>query len=123
MHLHGSGTPPSDDYENGLLRHTITRIMAILLGMVTELHPAMIMKMDTPPYDYPHYGYPPWNGSGTPPSDDYENGAAPPYDYPHYGYPPWNSMEVELSIELLGYSVATFLDEEKALFLQAWPFM
>ena len=94
VHLHGSGTPPSDDYENGA----------------------------APPYDYPHYGYPPWNGSGTPPSDDYENGAAPPYDYPHYGYPPWNSMEVELSIELLGYSVATFLDEEKAAFLAGLAF-
>jgi hypothetical protein len=94
VHLHGSGTPPSDDYENGA----------------------------APPYDYPHYGYPSWNGSGTPPSGDYENGAPPPYDYPHYGYPPWNSMEVELSIELLGYSVATFLDEEKAAFLAGLAF-
>ena len=86
----------------------------------------------TPPsgdYEYPQYGippmnydYPPWNGYGTPPSGDYENGAAPPYDYPHYGYPPWNSMEVELSIELLGYSVATFLDEEKAAFLAGLAF-
>ena len=82
-----------------------------------------------PPTDYPQYGtpptnydYPPWNGYGTPPSSDYENGAAPPYDYPHYGYPPWNSMEVELSIELLGYSVATFLDEEKAAFLAGLAF-
>ena len=80
-------------------------------------------------YEYPQYGippmnydYPPWNGYGTPPSGDYENGAAPPYDYPHYGYPPWNSMEVELSIELLGYSVATFLDEEKAAFLAGLAF-
>ena len=76
--------PPSDDYENG-----------------------------APPYDYPHYGYPPWNGSGFPPGGDYEFGA-PPYDYPHYGYPPWNSMRLN-SIEPLGYSVATFLDEKRLL--------
>ncbi|CAL6337439.1 unnamed protein product [Bathycoccus prasinos] len=104
VHLHGSGTPPSDDYENG------------------AAPPDDYENGAAPPYDYPHYGYPPWNGYGTPPSGDYENGAAPPYDYPHYGYPPWNSMEVELSIELLGYSVATFLDEEKAAFLAGLAF-
>ena len=51
----------------------------------------MIMKMELLHRTITHsMKHPPWNGYGTPPSDDYENGAAPPYDYPHYGYPPWN---------------------------------
>ena len=45
-HLHGSGTPPVMIMKMELLRRMITRIMAILLGMVTETLPAMIMKME-----------------------------------------------------------------------------
>ncbi|CAL6330414.1 unnamed protein product [Bathycoccus prasinos] len=132
----GYGTPPSGDYEYPQYGTP---------PMNYDYPPWN--GYGTPPsgdYEYPQYGtppmnydYPPWNGYGTPPSGDYEYpqygtpptnydyppwNAAPPYDYPHYGYPPWNSMEVELSIELLGYSVATFLDEEKAAFLAGLAF-
>ncbi|CAL6332541.1 unnamed protein product [Bathycoccus prasinos] len=123
VHLHGSGTPPSGDYENGAAPPYDYPHYGYPPWNGSGTPPSGDYENGAaPPYDYPHYGYPPWNGYGTPPSGDYENGAAPPYDYPHYGYPPWNSMEVELSIELLGYSVATFLDEEKAAFLAGLAF-
>ncbi|CCO20789.1 predicted protein [Bathycoccus prasinos] len=123
VHLHGSGTPPSGDYENGAAPPYDYPHYGYPPWNGYGTPPSDDYENGAaPPYDYPHYGYPPWNGYGTPPSGDYENGAAPPYDYPHYGYPPWNSMEVELSIELLGYSVATFLDEEKAAFLAGLAF-
>ena len=142
----GYGTPPSGDYEYAQYGTPPTSF-DYPPDSTYGTPPTDYPQYGTPPtnydyppwngygpppsddYEYPQYGippmnydYPPWNGYGTPPSGDYENGAAPPYDYPHYGYPPWNSMEVELSIELLGYSVATFLDEEKAAFLAGLAF-
>ncbi|CAL6333808.1 unnamed protein product [Bathycoccus prasinos] len=81
-----------------LLHRTITRIMAILLGMVLELHPAMIMKMEL------------------------LHRTITRIMAILLGMVTELLPAVELSIELLGYSVATFLDEEKAAFLAGLAF-